>query len=110
MDGAIVTSSSPPHQLVESELFSKQLSELGDVERLDEILRGVLWGIATKPEAFDLIPGFRFLRLAKTREFDVPWRKPLPSFRIWFIDYGVGTVELLSIEREPDPFGDDYVS
>lgn len=89
-------------------MFQKQLSELGGAERLDEILRGVLWGIATKPEAFDLIPGFQRLRLAKTREFDVPRRKPLPRFRIWFIDFGFGTIELLSIEREPDPFSDDY--
>lgn len=105
MDG---TNSNPlPRQLVESDLFLKQLSELGEIERLDEILRGVFWGIATNPEAFDLVPGFKNLRLAKTREFDVPWRKPLPRLRIWFVDHGFGTVELLSIEREPDPF-DDY--
>jgi hypothetical protein len=107
MDGASVSESNIPRNLVESPLYTKQLSELGDVERLDEVLRGVLWGISTNPEAFDLIPGFHRLRLAKTREFDVPRRKPLPRLRIWFIDFGVGTVELLAIEREPDPFSDE---
>lgn len=43
MDGASVSESSLPRNLVESPLFLKQLSELGDVERLDEMLRGVMW-------------------------------------------------------------------
>lgn len=91
--------------LVESELFTRQLQQLGDIERLDEILRGMLWGIALAPEAFEIIPGYRRLRLAKSREFDVPFSRPLPVLQIWFIENELGQIELLGIEREPeDPF------
>jgi hypothetical protein len=92
--------------LIESELYSNQLRALeGKIERLDEILAGVLWGIALAPEVFPVISGYRRLRLAKSREFEVPFASPLPVLQIWFAVDDVGQVELMAIEREPeDPF------
>jgi hypothetical protein len=97
--------------LVESELYTRQVAELEkEIARLDDILRGLLWGIALAPEIFPVVAGFSKLRLAKSREFQVPFAMPLPVIQIWFSVSESGSIELLAIEREPeDPFS-AYVS
>lgn len=96
----------PYRTLVESELYAQQSARLeAETGRLDEILRGLLWGIALAPEVFPIVPGFTRLRLAKSREFEVPFAKPLPVLQVWFALDDFGQVELLAVEREPeDPF------
>ena len=84
-------------EIKETPPYSTQLAALGNVKRLDDALKGVMWSLATKPEEWEQIPGTR-LRLAKTDAFaDAP-----PRLRIWFtIDDD--TVILLRIEAE-EPF------
>jgi len=79
--------------------FTKQLETLGDIRELDESLRALMWGIQTQAEKFQLVPGFRTLRMAKE------WNLKL---RIIFQIQG-GQVLLKWIERidEPGIFDND---
>ena len=40
--------------LVETDDFTNQLHELGDLARLDDALTGVYWALSTKPEVYDI--------------------------------------------------------
>jgi len=80
--------------LVETDQYAAELASLGNIRRLDEALRGLMWSLATKPEEWEQIPGMR-LRLAKTDAFaNAP-----PGLRIWFVIED-DKVHLLSIEAE----------
>ena len=84
--------------LVESELYTKQLSELGDPQYVDEKLRSLLWGIATTPESFELIPGTKRLCVAKTTIFDDSEGR-LVRLRLWFSIESGDDVLLRAIEK-----------
>lgn len=83
--------------LCESLLYSKVLKALGNVDRIDDILTGLTWGISQHAEDWPVIQGTTKLRLAKS---DL-----LPSvnghyrFHVWFAIRDATTVDLLLIER-----------
>lgn len=80
--------------LIESKAYAEQLTALGGAERLDDILRLALWALTENPEVFDIVKGFKDIRLLKTDAIGVA----LP-FRIWFrIDEGGEHVHLEYIE------------
>lgn len=64
--------------------------------RLDEILCGVMWVLARKPDSFPKIPGLD-LYVAKTDPFS-----DNPVFHIWFT-FDPNIVSLLLIEEAQDP-------
>jgi hypothetical protein len=90
--------------LVEDGGFTSQLSILGNLPFVDEAIRGVTNAIANFAEAFDLVPGFDRLRIAKTDNFDTA-RGPLPPLRIYFHIMDENRVKLLWIERTDDKPG-----
>ena len=80
--------------LVETDDFTNQLHELGDLERLDDALTGVYWALSTKPEVYD--PVHRDIRVLKT---DPLGELPALSIRFRIRD---DTVELLHVEPTED--------
>lgn len=71
---------------------------------MDEALTGITEAISINPEEFDLIPGKKRLRIAKTRHFD--WNEGvIPHLHIWFVIKDENTVQLLAIDRESE---EDY--
>jgi hypothetical protein len=93
--------------LVETEDFAEQLTALGELERLDEVLRVITWALATCPEDYPIIPGTQRLRVAKTNY--VEWAGGIvEALRIWFIIEKDQTVLLLAIEKIPDIDEDFY--
>ncbi|MGA8641758.1 hypothetical protein [Candidatus Binatus sp.] len=90
--------------LVADDAFTAQLSVLGNLPFVDEVIRGVTNGIATFAEAFDLVPGFTTLRIAKTDTFDTIARL-LPPLRIYFCILDQNRVRLMWIERIDDDPG-----
>jgi len=64
--------------------------------RLDEILSGVTWVMARKPESFPKIPGLD-LYVAKTDP-----SPDAPALYVWFT-FDDTTVSLLLVEESPEP-------
>jgi hypothetical protein len=91
--------------LVESDEFTAQLSVLGNIAAIDEAVRGVLNGIATYAEAFDIVPGYQKLRIAKTDYFERDTGEVIPPLRIYFHIIDDDRVKLLWIERSDDDPG-----
>jgi hypothetical protein len=80
--------------LIESPTYSQQLASLGDPERMDEIVRGVTWALCRNPEIYDVVKGYRDIRLLKTDAYP-----GAPALRIWFrIDENGQHVHLEYIE------------
>lgn len=85
-------------ELVESEAYTNALAGLGPMERIDDALTGVYWALSTNPEVYDVVRGFRDMRLLKTDALG-----GLPAFRIWFrIDEDGQHVHLEFIEPIPE--------
>ena len=82
--------------LVESELYSHQVAQLGDVERLDDALLGVTWAISLMSEEFQPLRGLGALRIAKSEK--LKRRGKLVQLRVWFAIRDQRTVELLGID------------
>lgn len=78
--------------IVESATYRSQFETLGNAEFVDAELSSLIWGISTKPEAFEIVPGFSQIRLAKTIGPTSLWL----LFRI----QNDNEVELLWIERD----------
>ena len=79
----------------ESEFKDEKIRMSRSVKRLDEILLGITWVLARKPESFDKVTGLD-LYLAKTEA--IP--PDIPALYIWFW-FDDNEVHLLSIERAP---------
>lgn len=80
--------------VVESELFSERLAALsrgGTLKRLDDALSGVVFSIASKPEAYDCV--VKDVRLVKTAPLG-----GMPALSIRFKIVDTNTVELLHVE------------
>jgi hypothetical protein len=45
--------------LIHEPTYTQALSELGDIQRLDDALTGVEWALATNPEVYDIVKGTR---------------------------------------------------
>lgn len=83
--------------LIHSELFWHQYSQLGEVKILDNVLTGITWALANRPEKYPIVEGTTLLRLAKSR--DTKWGDDkISAFRIWFKIQDENCVELLAIE------------
>jgi hypothetical protein len=83
-------------QIIEEIQFQEEKIRIArSVKRLDDILFGVTWALARKPESFDRV-GTLGLYLAKTDV--VP--PAMPSLYIWFW-FDDDEVHLLSIEFAP---------
>ncbi|WP_395743046.1 hypothetical protein [Prosthecobacter sp.] len=87
--------------LRESELYAWQVSKLGEVEKMDDVLAGLLWAIARLADDFPIVPGTERLRVAESTRFLRDDGTPL-RVRIWFVVASEHDVELLSIEAEPN--------
>ncbi len=85
-----------PRTVVENETFTRMLHELGDIRRLDDVLRGVYWSLHQRAEEWPIVAGFERVRLAKTDEVG-----GIPRLRIWFRILSDYEVELLAIEQDP---------
>lgn len=84
--------------LREEDSYRKLKELLGDVERLDEVLDGVLWSIATNAEGWPIVPGFDTVRLAKTDGYG-----DTPQLKVWFQILSDNEASLLGIELDlPD--------
>lgn len=70
----------------ESALFTESLAALGDMQRADDAMSGVVWALSRKPEAYD--PVFQDVRLLKT---DPLGDMPALSVRFKIVD--ANTVE-----------------
>ena len=86
--------------LRESEFYSWQMSRLGDCERMDDVLSGLLWAIARLADDFPLVPGTEKLRVAESTRFLHDDGTPM-RVRIWFVVTSNDEVDLLAIEAEP---------
>lgn len=81
--------------IVEEHEFTNQLRELGNLERIDDLLTGVYWALSTNPEVYGVLRGFKDVRLLKTDPLAA-----LPAFRIWFrIDARDYQVHLMYLEE-----------
>jgi hypothetical protein len=72
------------------------------VERLDEILDGLTWAIATKPEHFWTIADGSSIRVATTEESD-----STPALRLFYRIVDVSLCERLWIEERDVPEAED---
>ena len=84
--------------------YTEQLSKLGNLPFVEEVLRGITNGIASCAEAFDLVPGYTQLRIAKTDDFDTV-AGSLPPLRMYFRILDNNRVRLMWIERIDDDPG-----
>lgn len=82
--------------LVESELYSHQVAQLGDIERYDDALTGVTWAIAIMPEEFHPLRGLGELRMAKSEKLKKG--DGFVQLRVWFAIRDSHRVELLGID------------
>jgi hypothetical protein len=88
--------------LVEEPRYTAQLQAIGDIKALDESLRGIMWGIETNAEKYDLVPGFVILRCAKS------WKaKVRMFFTIDPIQKDLVHLEWVEPLDEPGIFDDD---
>jgi hypothetical protein len=82
----------------ESQRYTEQCQELGDIKRLDEVLVGVCWAVVSDPEHFDLVPQ------TDIRWFPVDEISGIPALRIYFRVADDEYIDFLRIERiEDDP-------
>ncbi len=87
---------SRPRDIREEEAFKDAKNKLRhSAKRLDEVLFGVTWVMARKPESFPKIPGLD-LYVAKTDA-----TPNTPALYIWFT-FDDAVVSLLLIEEAPD--------
>ena len=99
-------STTPTHRtLRQSEVFSSALDHLPTDGPVAAALDGLIWGIATGPDKFDLIPDSNpGLYLAKTDDAFLG----KGTLRIWFEIVDANTVELKFMEfLATDTGGDD---
>ena len=83
-------------QIIEESEFKEEKIRISrSVKRLVEILFGITWALARKPESFDKVAGLD-LYLAKTDS--IP--PDIPALYIWFW-FDDNEVHLLSIEHAP---------
>lgn len=81
----------PARTVREAKEFTEQLQSIGDIERLDDALRGVYWAVATNPEEFAGVVGS--VRLVKTIRIG-----GVPALCIRFRVVDEDLVELLHVE------------
>jgi hypothetical protein len=91
------------YQLIESQEFTDGLKSLGDVRRLDEILRELMTAISLNPTKFPIVLGWRGLRIAKTKRIEDASGE-IPPLRLHFRIMSGQRVQLLYIESEDDSF------
>ena len=82
--------------LVESALYSHNISRLGHVERLDDALMGLTWAISIMAEDFKIVPNTSMLRLVKSEEMKMDGQKV--RIRIWFVIRDAEHVDLLAAD------------
>ena len=85
--------------LVESQLYTWELSQLGDIRQIDDVLNRATWGLALLADEFDLVEGSDVIR-------EYSWgpvlRKDglIVELLIRFAINDDETVELLSIRQQ----------
>ena len=84
-------------ELVESPDFNAQRTALGDPKRFDELLQALTWGISKRAEDFQVVPGMKEVRMAKTETISWPTKR-VPSVRVFFKILNDNQVEMLWIE------------
>lgn len=83
--------------LKESDIYSEQFSKLGDAQRLDEVLRGILNSIASNAEGWPVVTGYQITRMAKTSGYG-----NTPILRVWYQIESANQVLLVGIELDID--------
>ena len=81
--------------VVESSDYTEALGALGDLKRLDDVLAGVYWAMATRPEHYQPLLATKKLRVVKTDGYG-----DTPSLRVFFtIDEDGERVHALYVEE-----------
>jgi len=93
------TPPTPPRDCREEPSYAEARDRLGDVQRLDDQLAGVLWGAVTNPGHFPVLDGSPF-SLARTQA--TPGG---PILRVYFT-YDEVLVHLWGIDEVADPEAD----
>lgn len=91
---------SPPRTIVESHAFTADYDAFAGNERLNAVVSGLFWGIASNPLEFDLVPGNPGVRLAKSNPFDLGDGE-IARIRVFFSVRSEGSVDLLFFDLEP---------
>lgn len=89
----------PKRNLEHDALYDGQIAQIGDIQRMDEVLRGVHGAIAFNADEFPLVPGTNTLRIAKTKHF--AWDGGIiPHLVVWFSIKDENTVRLRCVDVE----------
>ncbi|MCB1230495.1 MAG: hypothetical protein KDN19_09530 [Verrucomicrobiae bacterium] len=86
--------------LVENPFFEWELSRLGGVAELDEILMPVMWAIARMADSFPFAPESKSIRVATWKPV-LTIQGDLIRLLVYFTILDLETVELISIKSEP---------
>jgi hypothetical protein len=87
-------------EIIEHEDFRRSVEELEiDPKRLDQVLFGITWTIARKPEFYPRVKG-----TASLRRVAIPPALHLPRLRLWF-DHTDEQARLLKLEADPKDDG-----
>ncbi len=65
--------------LIESKEYAVAFNKIGDAKRLDDALIGLTEAIAINPADWEIVPGFKTIRLARSAAI-----KGMPRLKIWF--------------------------
>jgi hypothetical protein len=84
--------------LIEEESFKLAVSKLGGAKRIDRALEAYVCALARKPEAYEIVPGWKTLRIAKTNAIELS-ENSIPPLIVWFRIDDKGNVRLLWIEE-----------
>lgn len=87
-------------EIIEEKQYTKQLIALGDIKRLDDALRALMWALAQRAENYPVVRGTKRLRVAKTDGYG----GGTPRLKIWFYTdehEGEEHVHLLFVELDP---------
>lgn len=83
--------------LIESEEYRIAFQKIGDAKRLDDALIGLTEAIAINPADWEIVPGFKTIRLARSASI-----KGVPRLRIWFSVQSPDEILLRFIEVAKD--------
>jgi hypothetical protein len=84
---------------VEHKHYGNSVEECIGFENNDEVTFAYGWGLATKPEIYDLILPSRGVRMLQTKK--VSWSKmPIPPLRLFFQILEDDKIHMLHIEED----------
>jgi hypothetical protein len=80
--------------------YGKSVEECIGFRSNDEVTLTYGWGLATKPEIYDLLLPSRGVRMLQTKAISWATPKPIPPLRLFFQILGEDSIHLLHIEED----------